>query len=450
MRTGPSRRSFVQLAAGALALPFLPLTSRAQDSGGRPPLRILTICDHHGITGDRTATWARSETGDYELADDDLMLGLAPLARHKDKMVVIDGIVMKSRQVLGGSAAHFAVDAQALTGSRGAGGRAGIVHYHPSIDAFLGNFLNEDYGLTSPRIYPYVKLAGNFNYGMDGNPVQAPGSPLAVHQAIFGGSDTTGLSASRLVLEQVENQLRAIRPELIHANKSTVLDAYESSVQAVAREVELRRDLVCEPTVPNSWPAANSREGIETYFEQIFHMFACDLVSSVSLSFHHQQRYNWLIGDPVADAAGASLLNLNNHALSHRGTDPAGPTQAMCYRWRNEQLANLIDRLAATPEVDGSGSVMDNTVIFNTASMTKNTHKTDVSYPNFIIAGQNANLRGGWHIDAAGRSNNDLYTTVAQAVMSPTDKFGGFAADGTDRSDELNAGPIESVLKETV
>jgi len=450
LRSSTDRRLFLQLAAGALAVPFMPIASRAQDAGGKPPLRVLTICDHHGITGDRSATWTTTETGDYELSDSDLKLALAPLAPYKDKMVVVSGIISKSRQVLGGSAAHFAVDAQALTGSRGAGGRAGIVHYHPSIDVFLGNFLNEEYGLSSPRIYPHVKLAGNFTYGMDGTAVQAPGSPLAVNQAIFGGSDTTGLAASGLVLEQVGEQLRTIRPELIHVNKSTVLDAYEESVQAVAREVQLRRDLVCEPPMPNSWPGANSREGIEAYYEQIFHMFACDLVSSVTLSFHHQQKYNWLANDPVAIDAGASLLNLNNHALSHRGTDPAGPTQAMCYRWRNEQLAALIERLSATPEIDGSGSLMDNTVIFNTASMTKNTHKTDVSYPNFIIAGQNANLRGGWHIDAAERSNNDLYTTVAQAVRAPIDRFGGFTAAGDDRGDELNSGPIESMLQETV
>lgn len=450
MRTTNNRRLFLQLAAGALTVPFLPLTGRAQDASGKPPLRVLTICDHHGLTGDRTATWTRSETGDYALADDDLKLALAPLAAHKDLMAVISGITMKSRQVLGGSAAHFAVDAQALTGSRGAGDRTGIVHYHPSIDVFLGNFLNEKYGLASPRIYPHVKLAGNFTYGMDGSYINGPNSPLAVHQAIFGGSDTTGLSASRLVLEQVENQLRTIRPELIQANKATVLDAYESSVQAVAREVELRRDLVCEPPTYNSWPGATSQEGLETYFDQIYHMFACDLVSSVTLSFHHQQKYNWLIGDSAAVDAGATLLNLNNHALSHRTTAPAGPTQAMCYRWRNQQLANLLDRLAVTPEIDGSGSLLDNTVIFNTASMTANTHKTDVSYPNFIIAGKNANLQGGQHIDAAGRSNNDLFTTVAQTVMSPTDRFGGFTAGGDDRGDELNAGPIESALKETV
>jgi len=355
MHGNTTRRRFVQLAAAALAGPLIPLTLKGQENPTRPPLRIITLCDYYGISGDRSLTWMRSETGDYGLTEADLGIALQPLAPFLDKMCVVSGTSMLSRTVVGGSAAHFAVNSQALTGSRGMGNRSLMQHVHPSIDAFAGDFLNDEYGLSSPRIYPHVRLGPAItnssywlSYDADGNRIPGPGEPQAVNQAIFGGSDQVGLATSELILETVGRKLQEIRPQLVNANKSTVIDAYHESVQSVAREVELRKDLSCEPPMPNSWPKSSSQAGIELYFDQIYHMLACDLVSSVSLGARLSQKHGWVGTDPLAAEIGATATAANHHKLSHDRSETAALSQAMIYRWRHEQLAKLLARLENT------------------------------------------------------------------------------------------------------
>ena len=449
------RRTFLKLAAAGLAAPLLPLMGQGQAGDAKPPLRFLTLVDAFGLSGDHSEPWIRSGTGDYELAEGDLGWVLDPLAAFRENMLVVSGLTMQSRDVVGGGAAHFSINSHTLTGSRGQGGRAsGLIHAHPSVDVHIGEFINQEYGLFTPRIYPHLAIGHPYylySYGSDGNPAEVLSSPEAVFSSVFGASDGVGLAARSAVLDQVRAQLQEIRPQLIHANKSTVLDAYESSVQAVAREVELRRDLVCDPGTRDTWPGAGSAAGIEAMFDALYHMFACDLVSSVTLNLHALMRHNFLRGDAFVegDADVQTIISRAYHNSSHNNTPVGARTQGIVNRWRNGFLAQLLERLAETPDVDGTSTILDNTVVCFTSAMSHNTHKTNEPYPTFLIGGRNTNLRGGWHVDASGRSNNDFLTTLAQTVTAPTPRFGGYNGALAYRGESLNTGPIEEMLLET-
>ena len=110
-------------------------------------------------------------------------------------------------------------------------------------------------------------------------------------------------------------------------------------------------------------------------------------------------------------------------------------------------VANLVNRLSTTPDVDGS-MILHNTVIFLTSAMSSNTHQRD-NYCLAAIAGKNTNLKGGFHYDCSGSTNNDLLTTLAQGMMIPQAEFGGFNADGNAIA-TLNNGPITKMLKATL
>ncbi len=436
-------------AGVASAWSFNPLG--AQDPS-RKPLRLITFVDHYGLSphgGDRTGQWMTSESGDFALSEEHFEWVLAPMARHQAHMAVITGVWQRSRAVLGGSAAHFAVNAQALTGSRGRGGRSsGIRHDHPSIDVHIGEFLSGDYGLRD-RVYPHVRIGGSFSYGTDGAKLGGLGSPRAVYSSLFGATSLVDLQTQALVMEQVQRQLQTIRPQLVNANAATMLDGYASSVDAVARELELRADLVCEQPDSSSNNGA-TEAGVRQMFTAIYNMIGCDLTSSIAYAFSGSQRHQFLFAEsPDRSGAVRTALGRSYHNPSHNNGTVGAMVQSLVYRWRLELLADLIDRLAETPDVGGD-TLLDNTVILFTSAMSNNTHGTRQGYPQFIVAGRNANLNTGMHFDCTGHSNNELFVTLAQGLFAPTARFGGYNGSGVYRGAALNNGPIEKLLKEVV
>jgi len=107
-------------------------------------------------------------------------------------------------------------------------------------------------------------------------------------------------------------------------------------------------------------------------------------------------------------------------------------------------IVDFIDRLAATPDVDGS-SVFDNTVISYNSMYSTNVHSRN-NYANFYIAGKNTGLRGGRHYDLRGESNNDVWLTLAAGLGQPIGRHGGVRSNGQVVAG-LNNGPIEAMLK---
>jgi len=239
---------------------------------------------------------------------------------------------------------------------------------------------------------------------------------------------------------------------LTNINSSQVIDAYESSVQDLATELELRTNLTCVAPDASGDPGARLDAGsVPIIFDAIYQAFACDLASAVTYSIGgetiNQQRHTFLYDDSENDAGLLADLRANLHAASHKETDQAYRAQELVRTWHMSQVADLVDRLATTPDVDGS-MLLDNTVIYLASAMSQNTHRKD-DFCLAAIAGANTNLKGGMHYDCSGSTNNDLLTTLAQSVNVPVTDHGGYDQGGT-RIAGLNNGPIGKMLKEVV
>lgn len=462
-----TRRRFIQIASSTLAAGLMPLASRdeAQAQGGKPPMRMLTFPDWHGMHGDHSESWIRDGDSTYALKPEDLGWALQPFAPHIDKLTVISNSSSLSRAVLGGGPAHFSVNAHCLTGSQGNGGRNNVSHNHPSIDAHMGEFLSKEYGLPSPRALSHVAIGGSFSYQLSGAPARSLGGPQAVFESVFAGGGGVGneggsntpLKAQQLVVEEVRKQLQVIRPQLTQANASMVMDAYQTSLKSVLDELQVRGTQSCDAQGRDRWPGGDSEAGITATFDAIYQMFACDLVSSVKYSTGQTMSYSFVgdkqyIKDILGNEAG-QVKQGNYHRVSHNTNAVAGRVQGACHRWRNGLFADLVDRLSQTQDVAGFGSVMDNTVIWFTAAMSHNTHKTDGSIPTFILAGKNTNFKGGMHIDArrgnTNGSSNEVMVTLAQGMYQPLQVFGGHKGGGYNNGAEgrINRGPLEAALK---
>jgi len=190
------------------------------------------------------------------------------------------------------------------------------------------------------------------------------------------------------------------------------------------RDVERRLDILPPVTgcfAPQQPPELD--QDSETTMQQIAALqtdllsvaFGCDLVRVASLQFSdgiNTIRFPWV----------GSMME--GHALSHSGDgDPAARQQLILrHRWYVEQIARLLDRLAATPE--GDGSVLDNTlIVWGSEIGTGNSHSHE-NIPFLLAGGAGGAVKPGRYLDFGGRSHIDLLVSVLNAMGIESETFG--------------------------
>jgi hypothetical protein len=92
--------------------------------------------------------------------------------------------------------------------------------------------------------------------------------------------------------------------------------------------------------------------------------------------------------------------------------------------WNIEQFAYLVRKLKEAPEGDGSGSLLDNTVLVCTSEMSYgNGHYTD--HLPVIVAGRGGGaVSPGRHIEVTEQPIANLYVSMLNAVGVSTASFG--------------------------
>jgi len=130
------------------------------------------------------------------------------------------------------------------------------------------------------------------------------------------------------IFELVQSQVQSLRGQLNNASDSTVIDAYQSSVNDLAAQIEARNEDVsgqCE--IPGNIPdnlgvRGQSTESTPLIFRNIQQAFACDLTSSLTYAIggetinqlNHRDLYD---EEAHADFDGVlGLLRSNQHQMS--------------------------------------------------------------------------------------------------------------------------------------
>lgn len=461
------RRQFIKLASGLLATPFVSLTGGAASAQtGTAPLRLLTVIEPYGIPlAPRNDIWISSTAGDYALNEDQLGTILSPLSAFKDNMLVCTGNAMESLKTTGGSRTHADMAMHTLAASsRTSGSDASAKIEHASVDFHIGQYLNNDHGLGLSRAFPHLFFStvhqpneATFCFNDSGNQIRSLAGPINQAKAIFGNDqDLAGLQfqndTQQSIFQLVQKQIQSLRGQLYNASADTIMEAYRSSVDDLASQIQLRSDNFCGmPGNFDSYPTEDLNQSTVStpyIFNNIQQAFACDLTSSLTFAFGgekiNQLKHLDLYDDEEhADDTVKSLLKRNQHAMSHQVSEAADKAHEIVKIHQSEELAKLLTNMSVTPDVDGN-TLLDNTVVFVTSAMASNTHSEN-NYCQLLIAGKNTKLKGGFHYDLSDVTNNDLLTTIAQGMGLPDDNFGGHTKKGV-YVNRLNNGPITKML----
>lgn len=445
-----SRRNFLYGAGGAaLALPHLTSLRARAGEGSSAPRRLIVIVQPQGFIMDE---WRPVGTGtDFQLSPI-----LAPLEPLKDRIVVVSGLDNVAPDLNFQAGGHASALKSVLTGmplsaNLGADGQLLPTAQHipadqafdvfaggPSIDQVIADRMN------APT--PYKSL--EFGVGTDSYLhaeqvfVRGPNEPLGtMHDpraafdrlfADFDPGEPSPLqrlrSARTSVLDRVGGAYESLASR-VSASDRLVLEAHAEKL----RELEMRfanggggGQGCAVPTyaLPADYDPHNSDfddVGAMAQIDLMVMALACDMTRVTSLQFTQGQnnRFPWLgLTIPDQNWPGYNAVEWPDwHGMFHISPDPARdhpePRAAMvaAMRWYAEKVAYLLQRLADTP--DGDGSLLDSSLVVWVTEFGDGAAHWAWDVPVLLAGNLNGALQTGRHLQFPGRVNNPEtgYTT---------------------------------------
>lgn len=412
-----TRRTVLRAAGAALALPHLPSLgwkAFAAETPLAPPKRMVFLSFGWGVTNE---TWFpdRSQTGnEYRLSE-----GLAPLARHRDRFTVIQGLSNKFADEAHWGSTFY------LTGANRYAAPGSSFSNSISADQVAAEEFGRHTRFTSLQLTsrdadqsghgPGLSLAWN----RQGKPLAGVDTPLAAYEKLFGDEKMPladrqrMLREQRSVLDAVLVQAKAIDRTLSQRDKDK-LDEYFQSVREIETRLAKEESWMTapKPKVPLAAPG-ESLVG-EREIEVMYDLLVAALQTDSTRVITYRQ--------PMANLIKSMGLTIAPHDMSHYTPGDRMEASKKRDQKQSELLARLLDKLEAVKEADGT-SLLDN-ICLSYGSNIRSIHYLD-NCPT-VIAGGAAGVRHGRHVvlEAKQTPLANLWLTLLQGVGIEADSFG--------------------------
>jgi hypothetical protein len=468
-RISATRRSFLRaVGAGFASFPFLRMLedSVAQAAGEAPPLRFVTLYHPHGVAAEAWVMRAADTESSFDLTFTEPLSGaicpLEPLAPHKSRLIVVEGIDLLSNAKGHDSAGTI------LTGSR----------INTSLqrtgNSSLDQFLAVEQGLgKSTRITSIELAVGTDNavpgetlsFGAGGVPLPKIIDPVQAFDRLFGGlvlSDDpatrdAALRQQRLgqtLVDFLNNDARHLKTRLAPAEQRkldqhmTALADLEKQLAPSATASAPACPSGLSPTRPSAFPKLKRYFGGEPYFDAITdaHIdlialaFACDVTRFATLLLGDLSYAGNPLGLPednhggIAHTYDGSAVGTNGNPMGS-GTPSTWALLAKFNRYAYGKVARMMDKLTAY-------GVVDSTLVYASSEMGNPALHSTRNVPTVLGGGANGKIRMGRRLkvsadcppsdlackpgdsDFAGTANNHLLVSIARAFGVDVDSFG--------------------------
>jgi hypothetical protein len=240
-------------------------------------------------------------------------------------------------------------------------------------------------------------------------------NPRKVFTQLFGAGDTpeerTTLAQRRgSLLDLVDHRTNELQRTL-GAGDRVVLDEYLESVRETERRVAKasERDLtgIELPDAPiGELPDFN--EQVKLMFDLIHLAYQANITrvaSYIMVAEGTNRTYNHI---GVSDA----FHPLSHHANNKERIDKLVKVQ----RYHVERFAAFVDKLAKTP--DGDGSLLDHSLLMYGSNMSNSDRHNNYPLPIMLVGGGCGTLRGGQHVESKD------YTTFSNLHLTVVNKAG--------------------------
>ena len=449
-----NRRTFLRGSGVALALPWLETfaaSSRAKDA---TPKRFLSVYHPDGVglplksdPAWRDWSWfPRGGEKDFELTK--VLDVLEPL---RSDITIYSGLSHPAARNVHG---HSNAD-QYLTGAPvgGSGPYQNTISLDQVYAEHAGDFtrhsslvMSTNGGVGGPR------GAQTQSFNREGRPIPAMNKPKQIFDLLFvtSGKDAAAkLARSKSALDLLIANTRSLGRQLSKHDQQT-LSQYLDAVRDTELKLEKAQKWLATP-VPqvdtrNLHLDAEPKEArlyFQTMYELIYLAFLSD---STRVATFQLGREN---GEGPHDLLSMAVGLGSAHGLTHAVKNPGGWQNLGTYnRYQAEEFGRFAQKLKDTPEPNGSGSMLDNTLAMH-GSASSSFHLSR-NYPILSAGGKNLGFTNGRYLKfGTGNEDNQagagivsdagfnskmeveelplakLFVTILQRLGVESDEFGG-------------------------
>lgn len=437
-----SRRRLLQgLGAGSALLPFVPILG-ANAQGGSPK-RIIFFYSSNGTVHER---WVPSLSG----GELELSFILEPLQRHRERLLVVDGLDYTVNIEKGDKDGHYGGMNTALTGSP-----SRIVDPSDpderslatgiSVDQLIANTVSEGLKFKSLecgiKVDDYAATVAALSYAGSMQPLLPENDPYAVFDRVFGGFTPDGpdpaveerLTDRRSVLDFVRGDLNRLRGRLATEERIKV-DAHLDAVRAIEQSLTTGSGdsatescevpglgTMLDPQRNDDIPALGR---LQT--DLLVMAMACDLTRVGTIQHGRagaQHRFTWLGPEFNSDPDnGPNDSTSGIHGLAHNEQNPDSREKlARCHQWYAGEVAYLLDKLAAIPEA--GGTMLDNTLVVWMNEMGTGNH-LETNTPWVIAGNVDGHFKTDHMVSVPGTPHNRLLLSLCHAMGLNETTFG--------------------------
>jgi len=429
-----SRRTLLKGLGISVSLPWLeamgPVTSWANANPNQniAPNRMAFL---YVPNGKNMADWTPKSEG----ADFDITPILQPLAKVKEKLLVLSGLTAdKARSHGDGGGDHARALSAFLTGAQprktdGTNIRSGI-----SVDQVAASRIGDKVRLSSIEIgCEQGSMAGNCDSGYScvysstmswrssTQPLPKEVNPKLVFDRLFAIAPDAGKAKrearNKSILDYVRDDSKNISNQL---GKSDIrkLDEYFSAI----RDIELRIER-SEKLPPIKLPETTAPKGIPAVFEEHIKLM-CDLIV-LAFQADITRVATFVLANEGSNKPYPFIqVPEGHHDLSHHGNDQAKKSKIKQINlFHVSQLAYLLEKLKATKE--GDGNLLDHSMIaYGSGNSDGNAHNHD-DLPILLAGGGCGTLSSGRHLRFPKETPlNNLWLSMLNRMDINIDRLG--------------------------
>ena len=431
-----NRRNVLKgLAAAAVAGPMLPGVAQAARKGS--PKRVIFFMQNQGFDPATAIPAGMKASG--SLAKVKLPEPIEALEPYKERLHIINGL-----HGLHTSPSHSAFFG-ALGGYRGSDG---VPPSGPTIDYTLSKALPETLlphlciGMDSLENMKAKPTVANLSASGAGQPIFMHSNPNHLYQMLYGGISQGTIrkrhEAQSSMFDRIEQLAAAKGGALPGADKQR----YGQYVQGFGDINGLRERLGkvsshlrrFAPTVDDAY--ANPE------FETDWHDRLLDLgISALKSGITSVLTIGSGRGEIFGSWKGVGVEQ-QGHNLGHM-KQPDNPIWIKIRQYNSRMLVKLMQELESVPE--GSGTMMDNTLIVYTSNNADYQHTSGKNWPVMLLGNYDGAFKTGCFTQLDGkRPLNALYTSILRASGVEVDRYN--MSEKMAAKFDSNTGPLKEVL----
>jgi len=436
-----NRRNMLQgMAAGvgaAFGASMLPNQASAASSARGGPKRIIFFMQNQGF--DPATCIPEGMTSNSSLATAKLPEPIEALEPYKERLHIINGL----------HGVHTSPSHSAFFGALGGyRGSDGVAPSGPTIDYELSKALPQTLmphlciGMDSIENMTTKPTIANLSASGAGQPIFMHSNPNHLYQMLYGGISSGDIRLQHEARSNVMNQIEKLAAAKGHALPNADQQRYDQFVQGFKDTNGLRERLDTVSDHLRKFAPEVDERYTKPEFETDWHDVLLDLgISSLTSGITN----TLTIGSGRGEIFGAWKglgIEQQGHNLGHM-KQPDNPIWIKIRQYNSRMLVRIMETLDSVPE--GSGTMMDNTLIVYTSNNANAQHTSGTNWPVMLLGNCGGIFKTGCFTQLDGkRPINSLYTTLLRTAGQNIDRFN--MNDKLAKKFDAGNGPLQEVL----